>query len=292
MSDFITENTTIEDLISYCSSCLRYAQQRYCVLIVQTDRNELVIVDGIKSESGIYGSAICPERSALFKFESMITSSKASRIRKCVIGSDSNVPIAPCSLCRELLTIFCDDETEIILSSSSQQIVKHNLQSLYPYPSIFRTCAPQELSSMAMTVASKIKRDLYYKISPNLTLEGLIDIASAAASAFSNENNKLVFGATVAFSDGEIMTATELRGGSYDNIRLDPVSQLVSNMERSYINISPADPSLLQYCIDGNIPKIVSALESKPFCINSADADGWNPLINASKSGHHMYLQY
>lgn len=68
----------------------------YCILVVVIE-NEMKLIHGTNGEQGYIGGAICAERAALLQLGHY----KSPIIKKVVITTDANAPIAPGVLCRE-----------------------------------------------------------------------------------------------------------------------------------------------------------------------------------------------
>lgn len=85
------------------------------------------IYTGCNIENGSYGATMCAERTAIFK----AISEGAKRIVKIAITAERAMPY-PCGMCRQVMSEFCESDTEIILECDGK-IEKYSFGELMPY---------------------------------------------------------------------------------------------------------------------------------------------------------------
>lgn len=69
---------------------------------------------GINVENASFGLTICAERNAI----STAVTEGMKKISLIVITGNTEEPISPCGMCRQVIREFSDDETRIVLASS------------------------------------------------------------------------------------------------------------------------------------------------------------------------------
>lgn len=85
---------------------------------------------GCNVENASLGGTICAERTAL---GALISAVGACRIEWVVVVSAMGDPVAPCGICRQMLSEFCDDSARIYLATPARVIRSMSFGELYPY---------------------------------------------------------------------------------------------------------------------------------------------------------------
>ena len=91
---------------------------------------EGLVYTGCNVENASYGATLCAERVAIFK----AVSEGHLKFRRIMICTDSSVPAAPCGLCRQVMSEFCDPDLEIILCGANETERHFRLAELLPHP--------------------------------------------------------------------------------------------------------------------------------------------------------------
>ncbi len=84
---------------------------------------------GNNIENGSYSLGCCAERVAIFK----AVSEGHRAFKKLVVTADTEKPISPCGACRQVMTEFFDEKTEIILTSQTKEELLTDITKLLPY---------------------------------------------------------------------------------------------------------------------------------------------------------------
>ena len=93
------------------------------------------------AEGAIFGVTLCAERSAF----AAAVSAGHRQFRGVAILTDSSPPSAPCGVCRETMTEFCDPAMPILLANPQGERQVTSLRELFPLPFRFQpgeTSAP------------------------------------------------------------------------------------------------------------------------------------------------------
>lgn len=91
------------------------------------------IQTGINIENRSYGATNCAERTAVFSaIEKGYKTFKAIAIAT----PDADYPVAPCGICRQVLTEFAPGNTPVIFGNSYESRVETTLDQLYTYDSL------------------------------------------------------------------------------------------------------------------------------------------------------------
>lgn len=199
----------------------------FCFLIIEYGKEAtLDIIEGTNSESSYIGGSICAERAALMQLRHL----ESPIIRKIVIVTDSRDTISPGLLCREYLMSNAVFSTPIVLGNCDGTIIQEiELGQLYPYPSIYRCIHRSKLTNFGLNFASKC---ISHKDHSNMAICAIFDAASACNNFDRLDSlHPLRYSAAVRYADGSIQCAWMMKGVEY-GCSLDPISQLVSSMER------------------------------------------------------------
>ncbi len=88
------------------------------------------IYTGCNVENASYGATICAERVAITK---AVSEGKRRIIKIAIVGGPAGRPVSktmPCGICRQFLSEFGSKETEIILASTEDSMLKYYLYTL------------------------------------------------------------------------------------------------------------------------------------------------------------------
>lgn len=91
------------------------------------------IQTGINIENRSFGATNCAERTALF---SAIEKGYKTFKAIAVATPDANYPVAPCGICRQVLTEFAPGNTPVIFGNTYENRVETTLDELYTYDSL------------------------------------------------------------------------------------------------------------------------------------------------------------
>jgi cytidine deaminase len=87
------------------------------------------IVAGTNVENRSYGLGICAERSAIV---AGIAGGHRRFVAAAVYTPDSDVPVAPCGACRQVLSEFMDPES-VVICMNRTNTEHHSLAELFPH---------------------------------------------------------------------------------------------------------------------------------------------------------------
>jgi cytidine deaminase len=86
-------------------------------------------------EQGYIGGSICAERAALLQ----LAHYKSPVIKKVIVTTDSESPIAPGVLCREYLLSHAAPNTAVVMANAASTLISRcTLQELYPCQYLYR----------------------------------------------------------------------------------------------------------------------------------------------------------
>ena len=88
---------------------------------------------GIIIENRSFGATNCAERTALF---SAIEKGYKTFIALAVATPDADYPVAPCGICRQVLTEFAPGDTPVIFGNTYENRVETTLEELYTFDSL------------------------------------------------------------------------------------------------------------------------------------------------------------
>lgn len=91
------------------------------------------IQTGINIENRSYGATNCAERTAIF---SAIEKGYKTFKAIAVATPDADYPVAPCGICRQVLTEFAPGNTPVIFGNCYENRVETTLEQLYTYDSL------------------------------------------------------------------------------------------------------------------------------------------------------------
>lgn len=108
----------------------------------------------ILGEQGYIGGAICAERAALLQ----LSHYEDPIIKKVIITTDSETPIAPGVQCREYMLSHATPDTVVIMASGdSTRVSRSNLQDLYPCQYLYRYQRRKDVLCFAENFATNTK---------------------------------------------------------------------------------------------------------------------------------------
>lgn len=89
------------------------------------------IYTGCNIENAAYGSSNCAERTAFFK---AVSEGEREFIRIAIVGGydGESVAPAPCGVCRQVMTEFCEPSFEVIMAVSEDEFEVMTLGELMP----------------------------------------------------------------------------------------------------------------------------------------------------------------
>ncbi len=91
------------------------------------------IQTGVNIENRSFGGTNCAERTALFA-----AVARGYRTFKAIAIAtpDSDYPVSPCGICRQVLSEFAPADTPVIFGNKWENTVKTTLGELYPYDAL------------------------------------------------------------------------------------------------------------------------------------------------------------
>jgi cytidine deaminase len=87
------------------------------------------VVTGCNIENASYGLCNCAERTAIFK----AVSEGKRDIRMVAVVADTEGPVSPCGMCRQVLAEFCSPQTPVILGNLRGQVMETTVHELLPF---------------------------------------------------------------------------------------------------------------------------------------------------------------
>ena len=91
------------------------------------------VYQGCNIENAAYSACVCAERSAFFKaVSSGVTSFEKIAIVGGKAGEKPTEVAAPCGVCRQVMSEFCDDSFKIILAKSETEYITYTLDESLP----------------------------------------------------------------------------------------------------------------------------------------------------------------
>ncbi len=83
---------------------------------------------GCNIENVAYSPTICAERTAIFK---AISEGERSFVALAVVA-DTDEPISPCGVCRQVLVEFFDEDVVIVLGNKTDKLIETTVAKLLP----------------------------------------------------------------------------------------------------------------------------------------------------------------
>ena len=89
-------------------------------------------IPGVNVENASYGATICAERNAITTAVSM--GYKKGDFKKIYVMVSGDKLSTPCFICRQVITEFFDNDSEIILMGKNGDMKKYKVSDMCPYP--------------------------------------------------------------------------------------------------------------------------------------------------------------
>lgn len=83
---------------------------------------------GVNVENKSYGLTICAERNAI----TTAVTDGMKKIKIIIIVADTRTPVSPCGACREVISEFADESTEIILANVKKDYNVYKIDDILP----------------------------------------------------------------------------------------------------------------------------------------------------------------
>ena len=83
---------------------------------------------GVNIENSSYGATVCAERIAIFK----AISEGAKKIKSLLVVAKGDIPVAPCGVCRQVMSEFMDDDSIVYYANLNKEYKKKHLKELLP----------------------------------------------------------------------------------------------------------------------------------------------------------------
>ena len=110
------------------NSYAKYSNFRVAAICVMCDGKEIV---GVNVENASYGATICAERVAITS--AIASGYKKGDFKELHVMCDSDKLGTPCFICRQVISEFFSDDTEVILYSR-RETKAFKVSELCPYP--------------------------------------------------------------------------------------------------------------------------------------------------------------
>jgi len=88
------------------------------------------VYPGCNIENTSYGLTICAERVAIFRG----ISEGERNFKRIFITSNTETPPIPCGACLQVMAEFCDEDFEIYIGKSDNEVKRFLLKELFPKP--------------------------------------------------------------------------------------------------------------------------------------------------------------
>jgi cytidine deaminase len=85
---------------------------------------------GCNVENAAYGPSNCAERTALFR--AIADGHKAGSFKAIAVVGDTDGPITPCGVCRQVLAELCDPDMKVIMGNLKGDIKETTVRELLP----------------------------------------------------------------------------------------------------------------------------------------------------------------
>ena len=106
-----------------------YSNFRVSSIVETTDGN---IFTGVNIENASYGASVCAERVAIFKAVS--EGYRKGNFKKLYVMVDSPKISSSCFMCRQVISEFFNNDTEIILYNNLGEYKTYTKEELCPFP--------------------------------------------------------------------------------------------------------------------------------------------------------------
>ena len=132
MNDMISNEKLVE--LALEARNRSYAPYSHFMVGAALLTNDGKVYQGCNIENASFSPTVCAERPAFFK---AISEGDREFVKIAVVGSPEGEVdryAAPCGVCRQVMTEFCDPETfEIIFGISPEKYEVHLLKEILPY---------------------------------------------------------------------------------------------------------------------------------------------------------------
>lgn len=91
------------------------------------------IITGVNIENRSFGATNCAERTAFFR---AIASGKTDFVALAVATPDSDYPVSPCGICRQVISEFTKPDFPIVFGNSIESVVELTISDLYSYDAL------------------------------------------------------------------------------------------------------------------------------------------------------------
>ena len=96
------------------------------------EMNDGKYIPGVNVENASYGACICAERNAITTAISM--GYHPGDFKRIYIMVSGNKLSMPCFICRQVITEFFSEDSEIVLMGKNGEEERHSVKELCPYP--------------------------------------------------------------------------------------------------------------------------------------------------------------
>ncbi|WP_156298923.1 cytidine deaminase [Streptobacillus canis] len=104
-----------------------YSKYRVAAVMIDTDGN---LHEGVNVENASYGLTVCAERNTI----AAAVTKGMKNIDLIVITGDTEKPISPCGMCRQVIREFSKRDTLIVLATSkSDEYMLWTMDEMIPY---------------------------------------------------------------------------------------------------------------------------------------------------------------
>ncbi len=97
-----------------------------CALVDQHEQVHL----GCNIENAAYGPTNCAERTALFR--AIADGVPKGRFKAMAVIGDTQKPIAPCGICRQVMVELCAPDMPVYLANLDGEIIETTVEALLP----------------------------------------------------------------------------------------------------------------------------------------------------------------
>ncbi len=91
------------------------------------------VITGVNVENRSYGLTNCAERTAIYK---AVSEGKKNFVAIAIATPDADYPVSPCGACRQVISEFMKQETEIVFGSNKDNLVLTKLSEVYPFDAL------------------------------------------------------------------------------------------------------------------------------------------------------------
>ena len=127
------ENKSVEKAFKLASNARDKAYAPYSKFLVGSAlkaKDSDVIFSGCNVENASFGATNCAERTAIFK---MVSELGFKEIEFILILTDREEPSAPCGLCRQVISEFASEKTQVYLANPKGIVHQYKFKDLLPH---------------------------------------------------------------------------------------------------------------------------------------------------------------